>query len=97
MLLMIEEGIKGGICHSVLRHAEADNQYVKDYGENKDDSFLKYTGYNNFYGKAMSEKLPIDGFEWKGDISKIDENFIKNYDEDSDVIYFIKADIEYSK
>ena len=45
----------------------------------------------------MSEKLPIDKFEWVEDISKIDENFIKNYDEDSNVGYFIEADIEYPK
>ena len=93
MLLMIEGRIKGGICHSVLIHAKANNQYMKDYDENKDDSFLIYTDYNNLYGKAMPEKLPVDGFEWIEDISKTDEDFIKNYDEDSDVGYFIKADI----
>ena len=45
----------------------------------------------------MSEKLLVDGFEWVEDLSKIDEDFIKNYVEDSNVSYFIKADIEYSK
>ena len=97
MLFMIEEGIKGGICHSVLRHTKANNKYMKDYDENKDDSFLLYTDYNNLYGKVMSEKSPVDGFEWIEDTSEIDENFIKNYDEDSDVGYFIKADIQYPK
>ena len=95
MLLMLEEGIRGGICHSVFRHAKANNVYMKDYDKNKESSFLIYTDYNNLYGKAMSEKLPVDGFEWVDDISKIDENFIKNYDENSNVGYFIKADIEY--
>ena len=97
MLLMIEEGIKGGICHSILRNAKANNKYMKDYDENKESSFLIYTDYNNLYGKAMSEKLPVDGFEWVEDTSKIDENFIKNYNECSNVGYFIKADIEYPK
>ena len=97
MLLMIEEGIKGEICHSVLRHAKANNQYMKYYDENKDYSFLVYTDYNNLYEKAMSEKLPVDGFECIEDIQKIDEDFIKNYDEDSYVGYFIKANIEYPK
>ena len=91
MFLMLEKGIRVGICHSVFRHANANNKYMKDYDENKESSFLIYTDYNNLYGKAMSEKLPIDGFEWVDDISEIDENFIKNYDEDS------KADIKYSK
>ena len=63
----------------------------------KESSFLIYTDYNNFYGKAMSEKLPVDGFEWVEDMPEIDENFIKNYFEDSNVGYFIEADIEYPK
>ena len=87
MLLMLEEGIRGGICHSVFRHAKVNNKYMKDYDKNKESSFLIYTDYNNLYGKAMSEKLPVDGFEWVDDISEIDENFIKNYDEDSNVGY----------
>ena len=91
MLLMLEKEIRVGICHSVFRHGNANNKYMKDYDENKESSFLIYTDYNNLYGKAMSEKLPIDGFEWVDDISEIDENFIKNYDEDS------KVDIKYSK
>ena len=31
MLLMIEVGIKGGICHAVHRYANANNEYMKDY------------------------------------------------------------------
>ena len=45
----------------------------------------------------MSEKLPVDGFDWIDEISEIDENFIKNYDEDSSVGYFIKAGIKHPK
>ena len=38
----------------------------------------------------MSKKLPVAGFEWVEDLSTIDEDSIKNYDEDSDVGYFIE-------
>ena len=31
MLLMVEEGIRGGICHSIHRHAKANNKYMKNY------------------------------------------------------------------
>ena len=31
MLLMIEEGIRGGICHAVHRYANANNEYMKNY------------------------------------------------------------------
>ena len=97
MLLIIEKGIRGGICQSIFRNAKADDKYMIDYDENKEFSFLIYTDYNNLYGKTMSEKLPVDGLEWVEDISEIDENFIKNYNEDSNVGYFIEADIEYPK
>ena len=30
MLLMVEEGIRGGICHSLHRHAKANNKYMKN-------------------------------------------------------------------
>ena len=97
MLLMIEKGIRGGICHSIHRHAKANNKYMKDYDENKESSYIMYMDYNNLYGKAMSQKLTVDGFEWVEDLSVIDEDFIKNYDENSDLGYFIDADIEYPK
>ena len=58
---------------------------MKDYDENKELSVLIYTDYNNLCGKAMSEKFTVGGFEWVDDISEIDENFTKNYDEDSNV------------
>ena len=35
MLLMLGEGIRGGICHSVFRHAKANNEYMKDYDKKR--------------------------------------------------------------
>ena len=97
MLLMIEKGIRGGICHSIYRHTKANNKYMKIYDKNNESSYLIYKDANNLYGYAMSKKLPVDGFEWVKYLCKIDEDFIKNYDEDSDVGYFIEADVEYPK
>ena len=97
MLLMIEKEIRGGICHTVYRHAKANNGYMKIYDKNNESSYIIYMDANNLYGCAMSKKLPVDGFDWVEDLSKIDEDFIKNYDEDSDVRYFIEADVEYPK
>ena len=45
----------------------------------------------------MSSNLPVGGFKWVEDVLKIDEDFIKSYDENSDIGYFLKVDIEYLK
>ena len=34
-LLMVEKGIRGGICHSVYRYAKANNKYMKNYDKNR--------------------------------------------------------------
>ena len=36
-------------------------------------------------------------FKWVEDISKFDESFIKNYNEENDEGYFLKVDVQYSK
>ena len=45
----------------------------------------------------MSQKLPLNGFKWVKNVSTIDEDFIKNYDEDSDKEYILEVDVEYPK
>ena len=84
MLLMVEEGIRGGICHSIHRHTKANNKYMKNYDESKESSYIQYLDDNNLYGWAMSQKLPVNDFKWIEDTSKINEEFIKNYDENND-------------
>ena len=37
MLLMVEKGIRGGICHAILRYAKANNKYMKDYNKDEEE------------------------------------------------------------
>ena len=99
MLLMVEKGIRGGICHAIYKYAEANNKYMKNYEKNTESSYLEYLDANNLYGWAMSQKLPVDDFEWikEDDLSKFNESFIKNYDENSDKGYILEVDVEYPK
>ena len=70
---------------------------MKNYDNNTTSSYLTYLDANNFYGWAMSQKLPVNGFEWVEDLSQFKEDFIKNYDEDSNKGYFLEVVVEYPK
>ena len=42
MLLIVEKGIRDGICHSVHKYAKANNKYMKNYDKDKESSYLEY-------------------------------------------------------
>ena len=60
---------------------------MKDHDQNKESSYLMYWDFKNLYGWEMSQKLPVDGFKWRKDLFRFNEEFIENYDEDSDKGY----------
>ena len=45
----------------------------------------------------MSQKVLTGCFKWVKNVSKIDKEFIKNYDNDEDIGYVLKVDIECPK
>ena len=78
MSLMVEKGIRGGICHAIHQYAKANNRYMKNYNENKEPSCFKYWGVNHLYGWTMSQKLPVND-KCVEETSEFNEGFIKNY------------------
>ena len=96
MLLMVEEGIRGGICHSINRYAKANNKYMKNYNNNEESSYIQYLDANNLYGWAMSKKLPVNGFKWTNN-NIINEEFIRNCNENDKKGYIFEVDIKYPK
>ena len=89
MLLTIEKGIRGGICHSIYWYAKANNKYKKDYDKNKECSHIQYWDVNTLYWWAISQKLPVNNFELIKRTSKINE--------ESDEGYFLEVDVQYLK
>ena len=43
----------------------------------------------------MSQKLPVNNFEWIKDTSQFNEDFLKNYNEESDEEYFLEVHVQY--
>ena len=95
MFLLYEKGIRGGMCIVVQKYAVANNKYMKNYDNIIDSLFIEYIDANNLHEWAMCKKLPIDTFMWEQDLSILTNDFIKNYNENSDKGYLFHVDITY--
>ena len=95
MLLMVEKGTRGAICHSIYQYAKANNKYMKDYNKNKESSYIQYWDVHNIYGWTMSQKLPVNNFEWIRDTSQFNKDLIENYNKESDEGYFLDVGVQY--
>ena len=67
--LFFESGLKSGISQISHRYTEANNKYLENYDECKEDSYILYLDVNNLYGGAMYEYLPTKDFKWNYDCS----------------------------
>ena len=77
ILLMVANGIRGGIYHSIYQYAKANKKYIKNYDKNKESSYLQYWDVSNLHELAMSQKLPLNNFERIEDTSQFKEDSIK--------------------
>ena len=92
MLLMFEQGIRGGITKVVLKYAAANNKYMRDrFDPKSESSYLQYLDANNLCGWAMSQPLPTGGFKWTdvnpNEISELATRTYKGYVLEVDVSY----------
>ena len=96
MLLMVQNRIRGGICQVVHKYTKAKNTYMRNYDKNIKSSYLAFLDANNLYGWVMSQKLPVNGLEWVEEkwLSKFNEDFIKKYEENSNITYFLEVDVD---
>ena len=69
---------------------------MNDYDKNKESSYLQHCDVNNLYGWEMLWKLSVNNFALIKDTSQLNENFIKNYNEESDVGYFLEVDVTWT-
>ena len=97
ILLMVEKGITGGVCHAIHQYAKINNKYKKDYDKNQESSYLKHWNVNNLYCWTMPQRLRANNFKWVEDISEFNEDFIKSYNDENDEGYFLEVDSQYPK
>ena len=79
MVLMIEKGIRSGICQATHSYAKANDKNIKNYDKNIESSYIWYLDPNNLYGRTMSQKLPVNDCKWvkQEELSKFNEDFTK--------------------
>ena len=94
MLLMVEKGNIGEMCHAMHRYAKENNKNMENHDKNKESLYIQFLDANNLYGWAMYQKLPVDDFKWKKNMLKFNEDFTKNYDEDSNKGYILEVDVK---
>ena len=75
--------------------SKANKKYMEDYGKNKESSYIQYWDVNNLYVWAKPKKIPVNNFEWIKDTFQFNEDFMKNYNEESDEGYFVEVDVQY--
>ena len=68
---------------------------MEHYHKNKESSYIQYWYVTNLYGWAISQKPPVNNFEWVKDASHFNDDFIKNYNEESNKGYLLKVDVQY--
>ena len=69
---------------------------MKNYNNNEESSYIQYLDANNLYGWVMSKKLPVNLFKWL-DSNEINEEFIKNFNENNNKGYILEVDVKYPK
>ena len=92
MLLMFEQGIRGGLCQVSHRFAQSNNKYMKTYDETRETWFITYLDANNLYAHAMCRFLPYGDFKW---VNLPEELNLEELEEDSDYGYVLEVDVSY--
>ena len=70
---------------------------MKDYDGSKESPYRKCLDVSNLYDWVISLKFPLDDFKWVENKCQFNEDFIENYNEDSDEGFFLEVDVQYPK
>ena len=94
MLLMIEKGMEEEYVTLFIDTQNLITNTWKIMIKKKTPPYLQYWDANKLYGWAISQKFPVNNFEWIEDTSKFNEDFINNYNVESNEGYFLEVDAQ---
>ncbi|GFR18700.1 c2H2-type domain-containing protein [Trichonephila clavata] len=93
--LMLEAGIRGGMCQVSKRYSKANNKYLDNFDELLESKFILLLDVNNLYGTAMAfYKLPESEFRFLNK-KEMDTFSLMSVTSDSNVGYILEVDIFY--
>ena len=95
MLMMVENGTRGGVSMISNRYSEANNKYMDSYDQTKPSKYIQYLDANNLYGWAMSEKMPYKDFKWVDIKNTSVEEVLSKVLLDENLGYILEVDLEY--
>ena len=97
MLLMFGRGIRRGETQAVHQHAKANNKYMGEkFNPKEESSFIQYLVANNLYGWVMSQMLPTREFYWVDSIQFMPDD-IDTYANCENEGYLLEVDVKYPK
>ncbi|XP_055930792.1 uncharacterized protein LOC129961025 [Argiope bruennichi] len=97
MYLMLERGIRGGICFIGKRYSKCNNPYVPEtYNHNEPHKYIISVDVNNLYGFSMTANLPFSNFKWLNH-EEIDKLDIMSITPDAETGYIMEVDLDYPK
>ncbi|GFU51439.1 vesicular glutamate transporter 2 [Trichonephila clavipes] len=95
MYLMLESGIRGGMCLVSKRYSKANNKYLDNFDEMSPSKFIISLDVNNLYGTAMGfYSLPESEFRFLNE-EEIDKFDLMSVTSDSNTGYILEVDLLY--
>ena len=87
--------MRAGISMVSKRHARVNIPLVSGCNPQKPTSHVQYLNANNLYGWAMSQSLPVRGFQWVGKPEKLNTALITEHPGSGPEGYILEVDLEY--
>ena len=94
MHMMIEKGLRGGICSINKRKATANNIYLDNYDSSKQSSYVFYIDKNSLYPEVMRSYIPYGDLKWEN-VETMTSEFISSIPTSSKRGFILDVDLEY--